>query len=114
DDARYGALLKLRAVSGLRPEVRAELTQVPVATPMLDAATPVQLSRPVLQLSALQYGGDAEALAAATSLRRAPSLHGLALLERVSLAELQTLADPDDRDGDGISGRLAADGGRFG
>lgn len=46
--------------------------------------------------------------------RRPPSLLGLGLLERVDAGSISALADPDDRDGDGVSGRIAADGGRFG
>ncbi len=48
----------------------------------------------------------------------APPLYGLGLLEAVPDSVLERLADPDDRDGDGISGRLPtmADGrsARFG
>jgi CxxC motif-containing protein (DUF1111 family) len=54
--------------------------------------------------------------------RVAPSLRGRGLLERVDERAILALADPDDRDGDGISGRarpvVGADGvtriGRFG
>ena len=56
--------------------------------------------------------------ATATALVTAPPLFGLGLTEAVPEEELRALADPDDADGDGISGRLAAvpDGrpGRFG
>jgi CxxC motif-containing protein (DUF1111 family) len=41
------------------------------------------------------------------SLRVAPSLRGLQWLQVVPRLTLDALADPDDRDGDGISGRLA-------
>lgn len=48
----------------------------------------------------------------------APTLYGLGLVEAVPAAELEALADPEDRDGDGISGRLGVDElgtpGRFG
>ena len=48
----------------------------------------------------------------------APTLYGLGLLEGIPVGSLAALADPDDRDGDGISGRLGVDGagtpGRFG
>lgn len=51
-------------------------------------------------------------------LRRTPSLFGLGLLEAVPLEFIRQYADPDDRDGDGISGRVGGsnDGvdGRFG
>jgi len=40
------------------------------------------------------------------SLRTPPVLVGLGLLEAVPAAEIEALADPDDRDGDGISGRV--------
>jgi CxxC motif-containing protein (DUF1111 family) len=40
------------------------------------------------------------------SYRQAPPLIGLGLLEAVPDDELAALADPDDADGDGISGRL--------
>lgn len=63
-----------------------------------------------IRLDALAYGP----LAPATRLeaRRAPSLRGVGLLARVPQATLEALADPDDRDGDGVSGRLGD--GRFG
>jgi CxxC motif-containing protein (DUF1111 family) len=44
--------------------------------------------------------------------RLAPSLRGLGLLARIPAAQLRSLADPDDQDGDGISGRVGE--GRFG
>jgi CxxC motif-containing protein (DUF1111 family) len=50
--------------------------------------------------------------------RQTPSLFGLGLIEQIDGALLEQRADPDDADGDGISGRvyLLADGsvGRFG
>jgi len=51
---------------------------------------------------------DGEALASNVrmSYRQAPGLIGLGLLEAVPEATLAALADPDDRDGDGISGRV--------
>ena len=56
--------------------------------------------------------------ATATALRTTPSLLGFGLLEAVPDAEILALADPFDRNGDGISGRpnRTADGrlGRFG
>jgi CxxC motif-containing protein (DUF1111 family) len=41
------------------------------------------------------------------SPRIAPPMIGLGLLEAIPAAEIQAGADPDDRDGDGISGRAA-------
>ena len=39
------------------------------------------------------------------SLRAAPAIHGMGLLEAIDQASIDALADPDDADGDGISGR---------
>ncbi len=39
------------------------------------------------------------------SLRHTPSLAGVGLLDLIAQADLDRLADPEDRDGDGISGR---------
>lgn len=49
---------------------------------------------------------------AGSSRRRPPRLEGLGLIEQIPAAAIAAWADPDDRDGDGISGRVPA--GRFG
>jgi CxxC motif-containing protein (DUF1111 family) len=41
-----------------------------------------------------------------TSYREAPAIIGLGLLEAVDAGTLEALADPDDADGDGISGKI--------
>ncbi len=46
------------------------------------------------------------------TLRRAPALAGLGSLERIAASDIARNADPDDADGDGISGRMPL--GRFG
>ena len=43
-----------------------------------------------------------------TSIRIAPQLVGMSLLEAIPEASVQALADPNDADGDGISGRVHA------
>lgn len=57
---------------------------------------------------AIAPGDDGVPLDPATliSPRVAPSMIGLGLLEAIPRARLEALADPDDRDGDGISGRI--------
>ncbi|MEM8489407.1 MAG: di-heme oxidoredictase family protein [Pseudomonadota bacterium] len=62
------------------------------------------LRYPKLRIEDLGYGElhtDAR-----TSLRVAPPMHGLGLLEAVDQRSIDALADPHDRDGDGISGRV--------
>ena len=108
DDPVYGHLLQLRAVTGLLPEARVELSYSSVETLALADGTRVVLSKPHVTISALLHG----AMTKTVSVRRAPALAGLALLEQVPAAQLQVLADADDSNGDGISGRSTA--GRFG
>ncbi len=76
-------------------------TPVPFAYP--DGQT-VELRSPQLELRDLGYG----ALHPDTrlGLRHAPSMAGVGLLELVDQADLDRIADPDDRDADGISGRV--------
>jgi CxxC motif-containing protein (DUF1111 family) len=63
----------------------------------------VSLRRPVVELSRLGYGPlEAETQ---VGLRHAPPLFGAGLLDRVPKAAILAAADPDDADGDGISGR---------
>lgn len=64
----------------------------------------VMLRRPRIELTKLGYGPLAPN--ARFGLRHAPPLHGLGLLELIPQSELDRRADPDDRDGDGVSGRV--------
>jgi CxxC motif-containing protein (DUF1111 family) len=65
----------------------------------------VQLRAPRLTVT-LPSGAPLPVPDMALSYRQAPPLHGLGLLEAVPEAALRALADPDDLDGDGISGRV--------
>ena len=62
------------------------------------------LRRPVLKVRELSYGDFADDIR--FSARVAPQLIGLGLLGAVPEADIRSLADPDDDDGDGISGRV--------
>ena len=85
--AALGHQLQTRSVPGLAAEARISVT---VSDSGL--ATSVQLTS----------SPDEPARFAP---RLAPSLHGRGLLEQVDEVAVLALADPDDRDGDGISGR---------
>ena len=63
----------------------------------------VELRRPVWSFAAPAHGPIDPATVVAA--RRAPSVAGGGLLDAVPDADILALADPDDRDGDGISGR---------
>ncbi len=65
----------------------------------------VSLRRPVYGVADLAYGP----LSAQTTLspRVTPAMIGLGLVEAIHPADIIAGADPDDRDGDGISGRVS-------
>ena len=63
-----------------------------------------ELRRPVYHVRDLSYGDFADGIR--FSARVAPQLIGMGLLGTVPETTLRERADPDDEDGDGISGRL--------
>jgi CxxC motif-containing protein (DUF1111 family) len=102
DDPVYGAQLQTAAIAGARPEGRLSIAYELVSGRFGDGE-PYTLASPRYGLLDPAYGPleAAERIAP----RVAPQLVGLGLLERVSEAEILAAADPDDADGDGISGR---------
>ncbi|MGH2668199.1 MAG: di-heme oxidoredictase family protein, partial [bacterium] len=88
--------------------------------PLIDQGGPVVQQQVTPELRAA-LGIEAEPVpagATATGRRTSPDLFGFGLLDAVPEAEILARADPDDRDGDGVSGRpnRFVDGrlGRFG
>lgn len=114
NDPVYGRQLQTLALAGFQPE--AQLVLRDTAVPDLSAGTAPEagLLRPLPDAVQLSHG----ALAPAWSLRQPPDLRAVAVIEAVDESVIRALADPDDADGNGISGRLALlpDGslGRFG
>ncbi|MNZ19886.1 Cytochrome c [compost metagenome] len=98
----YGGQLQDMAIPGAAPEGKVRISYTSEVVTFKDG-TRIELQKPELQLSQLGYG----ALHPDTqfSLRVAPPMIGLGLLEAIPEAALLANADPDDRDGDGISGR---------
>lgn len=98
----YGTQLQDMAVPGVTPEARVRLSYDSHRLRFSDGFE-VELRRPRLQLDRLGYGPlhpDTR-----FSLRIAPPMIGLGLLEAIPEAAILANADPDDADGDGISGR---------
>ncbi|MDO6681896.1 di-heme oxidoredictase family protein [Oceanobacter sp. 5_MG-2023] len=63
----------------------------------------VSLRKPELDLRYAAYGDfDTNTR---FSVRNAPAIHGMGLLELIAQSDLEALADPEDADGNGISGR---------
>jgi CxxC motif-containing protein (DUF1111 family) len=118
-DPVYGGQLQDKAIAGVAPEGRMRITYQPQPFRFPDG-TVVELRKPAYQAEDLRYGP----LDPQTSLspRMAPAMIGLGLIEAIADEDLLAKADPEDRDGDGISGRpqwtRASDGdvrvGRFG
>lgn len=98
----YGGQLQDMAIPGHAPEGRIRLEWQTHRITLADGSE-VELRQPKLQLRELGYGP----LHPQTqfSLRIAPPMIGLGLLEAIADADLLALADPDDSNGDGISGR---------
>lgn len=100
-DPLFGLQIQDSAAPGLRPEasVRMTYTETEVA---LNGGEVAVLLRPDYRLDAVQGALHSES---ALSPRLAPQMIGLGLLEAIPEAEILAYADPDDRDGDSISGR---------
>lgn len=103
-DPVYGGQIQDKAVPGLLAEGRIAIhyDDLPVAGPNGEE---IRLRMPHYAINNLAYGP----LAAETTLspRIAPPMIGLGLIEAIHPADIAAKADPDDRDGDGISGRVS-------
>lgn len=101
-DPTYGTQLQDLAVPGLKAEGRMDIsyTDLPVT---LGDGTVVTLRAPQYQLAELAYGPAAPDVM--ISPRVANPMIGLGLAEQIAAEDIMALADADDRDSDGISGR---------
>jgi len=101
-DPSYGTQLQDKAVLGHAAEYRLEVTYEEEVITLADGQA-VSLRHPTYTAADLGYGPlHPEAM---LSPRVAPQMIGLGLLEAVSAADILAGADPDDANGDGISGR---------
>jgi CxxC motif-containing protein (DUF1111 family) len=98
---KLGLQVQTMAVTGLAPEGKLTLS-FETHTEQLADGTTIELRRPRFAIESQENVGDL----AWISPRLAPDLHGSGLLERIPLSRLAALADPDDLDGDGISGSI--------
>jgi CxxC motif-containing protein (DUF1111 family) len=119
-DPSYGGQLQPFSILGV-PEEAAPKVSYEEVPGSYAGGEPFALLKPFYEIAGPAYGPmDAQAR---MSPRVAPAVIGLGLLEAVPLARLQALQDPDDANGDGISGRInqvwdvqrgAMNAGRFG
>ena len=98
----YGGQLQNFSIQGVPAE--GEMTIAYEETPVaLAEGETIGLRRPIYGVSGLHYGPlHPEAM---LSPRVAPPIVGMGLLEAVPDTDILSGADPEDRDGDGISGR---------
>ncbi|MBW6423437.1 c-type cytochrome [Rhizobium sp. XQZ8] len=101
-DAVYGEQLQDLAVPGLKSEGRMKIsyTETPVT---LAGGEVVKLRKPSYSVTDLGYGpieGDVT-----LSPRIAPPMIGMGLIQAIHESDILAKADPDDKDGDGISGK---------
>lgn len=101
-DPVYGGQLQDFAVQGHEAEYRLDITYDEIAIALSDGET-VSLRQPTYTAADLGYGPLADG--AMLSPRVAPQMIGLGLLEAIPAADILAQEDPDDADGDGISGR---------
>ncbi len=98
----YGGQLQDMAIPGVAPEGKVRLSYATRTERFADGFE-VELREPKLAITELGYGPmhpDTQ-----FSVRVAPQMIGLGLLEAIPEAALLANADPDDSNGDGISGR---------
>lgn len=102
--AGYGDQIQTLAIDGVEPEARVAVEWTVVEGSYLDG-TVYQLRSPVISIVDEQFGDLAGATA--TGVRVGPPLIGLGLLEAIRADDIRTNADPNDTDGDGVSGRVS-------
>ena len=103
DDTTYGGQLQDQGLPGIPAEAAPTITWTEQPDTYPDG-TPYSLLVPTYTLTGAAYGAFSSDIL--LSPRIAPHRVGLGLLEAIPAARLEALADPDDRDGDGLSGRL--------
>lgn len=104
DDPRYGGQIQDLAVQGMASEGKMDITYTEVPVTLADG-TVVSLRAPTYALQDNGYGPLGEG--AMLSPRVAPQMIGLGLLEAIPAADILAHEDPDDANGDGISGRAS-------
>ena len=102
DEPMYGGQLQDRSILGVRVEGRIGITYEEVQGQYPDGTT-YSLRKPVYSVEDLAFGPLHPNVQ--ISPRIAPAVIGMGLLEAIPEERILTLADPEDADNDGISGR---------
>jgi CxxC motif-containing protein (DUF1111 family) len=99
----YGGQLQDNGIEGVPSEGRATISYAVIDGAYADGKF-YRLSDPSYNFSDLGHGAFGSDIL--YSPRVAPAIYGLGLLEAVDESTIAALADPDDADGDGISGKM--------
>lgn len=99
----YGDQIQPNAILGVKGEATPRFDYTEIKGQFKDGET-YTLVKPILKLDNLNYGALHPQVQ--MSARVAPVMIGMGLLEAIPEADLVALADPEDKNGDGISGRL--------
>lgn len=101
-DPTYGTQLQDFSLPGHKPEYRLDVSYEEIEVPLVGGEV-AHLRAPTYRAADLGYGPlHANAM---LSPRVAPQMIGMGLLEAIPSEDILALADPEDVDGDGISGR---------
>lgn len=98
----YGGQFQDQAILGVEPEGRMVIGYETIAGSYADGET-YELRRPVYSVDELAYGPMPDDVMLGP--RIAPPVFGIGLLEAIPVEAIIANTDPDDVDGDGISGR---------
>ncbi|XOV92612.1 MAG: di-heme oxidoredictase family protein [Bacteroidota bacterium] len=102
DDENYGGQFNPLAILGVEPEGIVSIDYEIINGQFGDGIT-YELKKPIYSFENLKYGPFPDDLM--ISPRIAPHMVGLGLLEAIEEETILGFADPDDLDGDGISGK---------
>lgn len=98
----YGSQLQTSSLPAAKPEADLRIEWQPVEETLADG-TVVELRKPVYHIDNPNYGPMPEDLL--ISPRVAPQMIGMGLIEAIPDEQINALADPEDADNDGISGK---------
>lgn len=100
----YGHQLSDKAIAGVAPEAKVRVKWVEAESGVLAGGEKYSLRRPEFLITELAYGDLPEDTM--FEMRLGPVVFGLGLLEAIPESSMLSWADPNDKDGDGISGRV--------
>lgn len=102
----YGSQLQTAALPAAKPEADLVIDWEPVQEILGGDGTVVELRKPEYRIENPPNYGPMPANLLVSPPRVAPQMIGMGLLEAIPIADLEALADPEDTDNNGISGKL--------